>query len=158
MDAANKPGRGPVQPGWTSTDLRPDQPAPISAPVPDHLGQEDRARIRVNGGSRPPFLVDAAHPPTRSERSRRPRSLDADEPPRTLALASSRRIRDVRGEAAAYEGDEAAAGGAIGGRTMNPRDRPLWYEGRGRYRRAAGPRWAAGWFGTAGPPPAAPTQ
>jgi hypothetical protein len=23
---------------------------------------------------------------------------------------------------------------------MNPRDRPLWYEGRGRYRRAAGPR------------------
>ena len=26
------------------------------------------------------------------------------------------------------------------GRTMNPRDRLLWYAGRGRYRRAAGPR------------------
>ena len=43
----NMPGsRGPVQPGWTSTDLRPDQAAPIS----------DRARIRVNGGESPPFL------------------------------------------------------------------------------------------------------
>ena len=93
----------------------------------------------MNGGSGQPFLVDAAHPPTWSERSRRPRSLDADEPPRTLALASSRRVRDVRGEAAAYHGDEAAAERSEG-RTMSPRDRTLWYEGRRRYRRAAGPR------------------
>ena len=44
------------------------------------------------------------------------------------------------------------------GRTMNPRDGPLWYEGLDHYRRVLVLAWAAGWFGTAGPPPAAPTQ
>jgi hypothetical protein len=73
----------------------------------------------------------ARTPPTASEPSQRP--------PRTLALASPRRVRDVRGEAA-YHGDEAAAGGGIGGADDEPEGRPVWYEGLGRYRRAAGPR------------------
>jgi hypothetical protein len=56
----------------------------------------------------------ARTPPTASEPSQRP--------PRTLALASPRRVRDVRGEAA-YHGDEAAAGGGIGGADDEPEGR-----------------------------------
>jgi hypothetical protein len=82
-----------------------------------------------------------------------------DEPPRTLALASPRRVRNVRGEAAAYEGDETAAGGSLG-----RADDEL--EGQAPCGTRVGAvivvllvlAWAAGWFGTAGPPPAAPTQ
>jgi hypothetical protein len=60
---------------------------------------------------------------------------------------------------AAYHGDEAAAGGAITGAEDEPRETG-----------SCGTRvvavivvllvlaWAAGWFGTAGPPPGAPTQ
>jgi hypothetical protein len=96
-------------------------------------------------------------PPTWNERSRRPRALDADEPPRTLALASPRRVRDVRGEAALLMGTKPRRAERSEGRTMNSRDRPLWYEGRGRYRRAAGPRLGRWLVRTAGPPPA-PTQ
>ena len=51
----------------------------------------------------------ARTPPT-GRAARRRRSHEADGR-RTLALASPRRVRDVRGEAA-YHGDEAAAGGA----------------------------------------------
>jgi hypothetical protein len=41
---------------------------------------------------------------------------------------------------------------------MNLRDRPLCDEGRGRYRRAAGPRLGRRLVRDRRPPPAAPTQ
>ena len=117
MDAANKPDRGPVQPGWASTDLRPDPPAPISAPIPDHPG----------GGKRREWAAVPARPPAplrpgASGRGGAGRSRPTSR--RTLALASPRRIRDVRGEAA-YHGDEAAAGGAVGGADDDPEGQTL---------------------------------
>ena len=67
--------------------------------------------------------------------------LDADEPPRTLALASPRRVRMYAAKPQPIMGTTPRRAERSEGRTMNPRDRPpLWYEGRGRYRRAAGPR------------------
>ena len=117
------------------TDLRPDQPAPISAP------NSESFRAEVNGGSGPPFLLDRPHPPTGSQPSQRPL--------RTLALASPRRVRDVRDEAA-YHGDEAAAGGAIGGADDEPEGQTLAV---GRSRPLSSVllvlAWAAGRFGTA---------
>ena len=62
-------------------------------------------------------------------------------------------------EATACEvGDEAPAGGAIGGRTMNPRDSPCGTRVVAVIVVLLVLAWAAGWLATAGPPPAAPTQ
>jgi hypothetical protein len=60
-------------------------------------------------------------------------------PRRPRSGASRRRGRGSL-EAAATMGTKPRRAERSEGRTMNPRDRPLWYEGRGRYRRAAGPR------------------
>jgi hypothetical protein len=54
MDAANSRIADPSS--GVGTDLRPDQPAPISAP------NSKSSRAEVNGGSGPPFLLDRPHP------------------------------------------------------------------------------------------------
>lgn len=99
----------------------------------------------------PAFPGDSLKPCGSRSSARRPRSgasrrrgrgsLDADEPPRTLALASPRRVRMYAAKPQPIMGTTPRRAERSEGRTMNPRDRPLWYEGRGRYRRAAGPRW-----------------
>jgi hypothetical protein len=75
MDAANKPGRGPVQPEWASA-ARLHQSARLSA-----QSWIIRAGIRVNGRNGPPF-----------------------------PLATRRRVRDVRDEAALLWGMQPLMG------------------------------------------------
>ena len=126
MDAADKPDRGPVQPGWASTDS-PRPAALISAPIPIIPGGGIAPRIRVDGeGVGRPFQLAAPHPPPWSERSRGPlvarRRRAAAHHPRARLPAARPRCD----EAAAYDGDEAAAGGAmIGGVDDEPEGQAL---------------------------------
>ena len=119
---------------------------PRCAPIPDHPGRGKR-REWTAVPARPPAPLRPG-----ASRSRGRRSLDAAELAAPYARPP-RPVRDVRGEAAAYEGVKPRRAERSEGRTMNPRDRPLWYGGRGHYRRAAGPR-----LGPSGPPARRPRR
>ena len=112
--------------------LAPRPTGPDQCPNPGSSRAEDRARIRVNGGSRPPFLVDAAHPPTWSERSRSspvPRRRRAAAHPRARLLAA--RPRGTRQKPQPTRGTKPRPADRSEGRTMNSRDRPLVVRGSG---------------------------
>jgi hypothetical protein len=134
MPSADKAGQSRADPAGVGIHARPrlHQSARLSAQF-----WIIRAPIRVNGGSRPPFLLD------------RPHSSDLERAVAEAAahptLASPRRIRDVRGEAT-YHGDEAAAGGGIGGADDEPEGQaPCGTRGWAVMVVLLVLAWAAGW-------------
>ena len=94
--------------------LAPRPIGPDQCPNPGSSRAEDRARIRVNGGSGPPFLLDHPHPSDQERATAEApgrSTLTSRAPSRSPPAARpgcARRSRSLRG-------DDAAAGGAIGG-------------------------------------------
>ena len=125
IDAANKPDRGPVQPGWASTDLRHRPAGPDQCPNSGSSGAED-APYPGNGGSGPPFLLDRPHP---SDLERAVAEAPVARRRRAAAHPRARlpaaRPRCTRRSRSLYHGDEAAAGGAVGGADDDPKGQTL---------------------------------
>ena len=151
MDAANKPGSRARPAGVGIHGLAPRPAGPDQCPNPGSSRAEDRARIRVNGGSGPPFLVDPHPSDLEQATAEAPGSLDAERaaahPSHSPPAARPRCARRSR----CLRGDEAAAGGAIGGADDEPEGQALVVRGSGPLSSCC---WSSpgppGWFGTAG--------
>jgi hypothetical protein len=96
----------------------------------DHDFQaEDRAPSPGERRERDAVLVGPEHCDLERSVAEAPESLMPTSRRAPSPLASSRRVREVRGDAAADEGDEAAAGGAIGGVNDQPEGQALVVRG-----------------------------
>jgi hypothetical protein len=133
MPSADKPGsRGPVQPGWTSTDLRPDQPAPISAPIPDHLGRRIAPVSGLTEGvGRRSWSTPRTLRPGASGRGGPGRSTPTSRRAHPRARLLAARPRGTRQKPQPTRGTKPRPADRSEGRTMNSRDRPLVVRGSG---------------------------